>query len=177
MAHNQQKEFCLSVQQRFPNRFINCDILDVGSLDINGNNRYLFTNYKYTGIDIGEGNNVDVVSKAHEFTSDKKFDIVISTECFEHDMHYRESIKNCIELLHSGGLFLFTCATTGRPEHGTSRSADWASPYSHIQFNDYYKNLTEQDIREILRIEDVFDEFEFSENKESCDLYFWGIKK
>lgn len=177
MAHQQQKEFCLSVQHKFPDRFTDCDVLDVGSLDINGNNRYLFFDYKYTGIDIGEGNNVDIVCKAHEFKTDKKFDIVISTECFEHDIHYKESIRNCIGLLKQGGLFIFSCATTGRPEHGTSRVADWASPYSHLQFNDYYKNLTEQDIREILPIEDVFESFEFSVNEESCDLYFWGIKK
>lgn len=177
MAHHQQKVFCLSVKDKFPDKFINCDVLDVGSLDINGNNRYLFTDYTYTGIDIGEGANVDIVCKAHEFSTDKQFDLVISTECFEHDMHYHASILNCIKLLKPGGLFLFTCATTGRPEHGTSRSLDWASPFSHIQFNDYYKNLTESDIRKIFKAEDIFDSFEFSDDKFACDLYFWGIKK
>ena len=117
MAHKEQIDFFVKVKNKFPDVFKNCDVLDIGSLDINGNNRYLFENYTYTGVDIGPGNNVDVISKGHEFKPDKKYDIVISSECFEHDMYYKKTILNCIELTKQGGLFTFTCATTGRPEH------------------------------------------------------------
>lgn len=176
MAHKQQADFCLYVKGLYPHLFDEVDVLDVGSLDVNGNNRYLFDNYSYTGIDLGEGPNVDIVSKGHEYKPNKQFDVVISTECFEHDMHWKETIKNCVELTKSGGLFIFTCASTGRPEHGTSRSLDWASPFSHLQFNDYYKNLTEDDIMEVLDPLD-FTEIYFEYNKKAADLYFYGIKR
>lgn len=154
--------------------FSNCDVLDIGSLDINGNNRYLFKNYKYTGIDIGPGKNVDIVSLGHEYKPGKQFDVVISTECFEHDKYWKETIKNCIELTKSGGMFIFTCASKGRPEHGTSRSLDWASPYSHLQFDDYYMNLTQQDVEPLIQ---GFGETYFEYNSKACDLYFYGIKE
>ena len=178
MAHQAQKDFLLSVKERFPNRFNDCSVLDIGSLDINGNNRYLFENYEYVGVDIGPGPNVDVICKGHEFKSDTQFDIVVSTECFEHDIFYKETILNAINLTKSNGLFLFTCASKGRAEHGTNRSGDpSASPYSHVEWNDYYKNLEESDIREFLNVEEVFSEFSFGYNPESFDLYFFGIKK
>ena len=116
MAHLQQMNFFIDVKNKFPNKFQNCSVLDIGSLDINGNNRHLFENYTYIGVDIGPGRNVDVISKGHEYQSEKQFDIVISSECFEHDKFYRETILNCIRLTRPEGLFTFTCASTGRPE-------------------------------------------------------------
>ena len=93
MAHLEQRVFLTGLKNKFPERFKNCNVLDVGSLDINGNNRYLFSEYKYIGVDVGPGKNVDVVSKGHEYNSEDLFDIVISSECFEHDMYYAETIN------------------------------------------------------------------------------------
>lgn len=180
MAHPQQIEFCTSVKDRFPNFFFNKRVLDAGSLDINGNNKYLFEECYYCGIDVGEGPNVNIVSKIHEFSAlDETYDVIISTECFEHDMYYPDSLKNIVRMLKKGGLFLFTCATTGRAEHGTTATSPVDSPLlaEYGEWADYYKNLTEKDIRECLDIESVFDCFEFQTNEESHDLYFWGIKK
>lgn len=178
MAHPEQADFCKSVKKKFPFLFKGVNVLDIGSLDINGNNRYLFEGYgSYTGIDVGDGKNVDIVCKGHEFDSGMfKFDIVISTECFEHDQHWKETITNGIRLLKSGGLLLFTCATTGRHEHGTTRTTPQDSPLTLGIFNDYYQNLTEQDIKSIPRFAESFREYEFSVNMGTKDLYFWGIK-
>lgn len=177
MAHKEQIEFCKSIRNKFPQRFSDCWVLDIGSLDINGNNRYLFSNPHYIGIDVGEGPNVDVVCLGHEFKSLKKFDVVISTECFEHDKYYDKTIINAVQLLKSGGLFMFTCASTGRAEHGTTKTDTYSSPLSCQLFNDYYKNLTEEDIRQVLNVEEVFSEFEFIYSAAYHDLYFYGIKK
>ena len=177
MAHPEQATFCKSVKDKHPEMFSDVDVLDVGSLDINGNNRYLFSSYTYTGIDIGEGKNVDVVSKGHEYAANKEYDVVISTECFEHDQHWEDTILNCIRLTKSKGLFMFTCATTGRQEHGTTRTTPQDSPFTHKLFSDYYKNLTEYDVRQIPGFDDSFSEFEFSTNNNTKDLYFYGIKK
>jgi|TARA_R100001460_G_scaffold14654_5_gene32751 SAM-dependent methyltransferase len=177
MAHQQQVNFLESVKTKFEPHFKNCSVLDIGSLDINGNTRFLFENAKYIGIDVGEGPNVDFVCKGHEFVSDIKFDIVVSTECFEHDMYYRDTLRNCVNLLKPGGLFMFTCASTGRAEHGTRRTSPSDAPLLQGEWSDYYKNLTEADVREVLDIEKIFVDFEFTYEKTHKDLYFWGIKK
>jgi SAM-dependent methyltransferase len=177
MAHPEQRTFMLSVKNKFPNRFKNCRVLDIGSLDINGNNRYLFTDYTYLGVDIGSGNNVDVVCRGHEYKDDQPFDIVISSECFEHDEFWNLTIQNGIDLLKPGGLFLFSCATTGRPEHGTRRTTPQDSPFTSKIDNDYYMNVTEKDVVEKIDMSQ-FSEYHF-EARETWpqDLYFYGIKK
>jgi hypothetical protein len=180
MAHQEQVDFCLSVKDRYSDFFKNANVIDIGSLDINGNNRYLFENCNYTGVDIGAGRNVDVVSKGHEYTPNEKVDFVISTECFEHDQYWDKTIHNIVEnMLKNGGMFLFTCATTGRPEHGTRRADAGCSPFT-AQTNgweDYYQNLTEEDIRKAIDVDAYFKDYQFSVNPISCDIYFWGIKK
>ena len=123
MAHVQQQEYCRSIQKKYESFFKNKYVLDIGSLDINGNNQEYFENCNYLGVDIAEGKNVDVTSKGHELGfPDGTFDVVISTECFEHDQYYDKTIKNIYRMLKPGGLFIFSCATTGRPEHGTRRT-------------------------------------------------------
>jgi SAM-dependent methyltransferase len=107
--------------------FENKRVLDCGSLDINGNNRHLFAGGTYLGVDIVAGPNVDIVSRIHEVEGGP-FDVVISTECLEHDEFAARSIRHMIDLLAVGGIFIVTCATTGRPEHGTTGHEDWASP-------------------------------------------------
>lgn len=179
MAHHEQRVFFTKLKGMFPERFNNCSVLDIGSLDINGNNRYLFSDYKYVGVDVGSGRNVDVVSKGHEYNPEEEYDIVISSECFEHDMFYPETIKNCIRLTKSNGLFTFTCASKGRPEHGTNRTKPEDAPLlkEYEDWGDYYKNLEESDIREIFNPDEIFSSYGFEYNPKPCDLYFWGIKK
>lgn len=172
--HPEQQTFCLYVKSKYPLQFTHSKVLDVGSMDINGNNRYLFDNpHSYTGIDLGYGPNVDVVCSGHLFQSEELYDVVISTEAFEHDEHWKETIANCVKLTCPGGVFLFTCATTGRAEHGTRMNHPHDSPYT----NGYYRNLTEEDVRGIKGFKKWFAEMGFRTNSSTCDLYFYGIKK
>lgn len=174
MAHQSQIDFMLSVKSRFPERFQNCRVLDIGSLDLNGNNRYLFENYKYLGVDIGYGNNVDLVCPGHKLRDSEGFDIVISTECLEHDEYWIDTLCNMVDLTKKDGLFLLSCATTGRPEHGTKNKSPLDSPFT----TDYYKNITINDIQFAIDIQSVFKQYELKTiSNPSCDLYFWGIKK
>lgn len=180
MAHPQQAEFCLSVKRRFPQHFVNRLVLDIGALDINGNNQFLFEDCLYLGIDLAPGRNVDFVSKGHELAlPDASFDSIISTECFEHDQFYDRTLRNVVRLLKPGGMLLFSCATTGRPEHGTRRTTPHDAPLiqGFGEWSDYYKNLEESDIRAVLDVDAIFSEYGFSTNDETKDLYFWGIKK
>jgi hypothetical protein len=43
--------------------------------------------------------------------------------------------------------------------------------------NEYYKNVTEEDIKDFLDVDSVFSNYEFEVNMSHCDLYFWGVKK
>jgi len=178
MSHKEQREYCQRIKDLHPDKFKGVDVLDCGSLDINGNNRYLFKGCYYWGIDVGEGENVDEVCSIHNFdNSDETYQFIISTECFEHDMHYKESLLNIVRLLAPGGMFLFTCATTGRAEHGTRRTSPIDAPLLSGEWSDYYKNLTEADIREVLDIDAIFSEYAFEVDDKHKDLNFYGIKK
>lgn len=180
MAHIEQQLFCLGARDRFPQYFRGVRVLDCGSLDINGSNRGLFENSHYTGIDVGLGPNVDTVCKTHEFTApDGAYDTIISTECFEHDQFWPKSLANISRMLKSGGFLLFTCATEGRPEHGTRRSKPEDSPLTvqHGDWGDYYRNLTEADMVAVWPVASLFAAYEFVVNSTAHDIYFWGIKR
>jgi SAM-dependent methyltransferase len=111
MAHQQQQAFCLRVKKKKPSMFVGKLVLDIGSLDINGNNQYLFEQCGYTGIDLSIGNNVDIVSKGHELKfPDETFDVIISTECFEHDTFYAQTMQNIHRMLKPGAFVrIFLC--------------------------------------------------------------------
>lgn len=184
MAHKEQRDFCFRVKEKLPQYFKNKKVLDIGSLDINGSNRDLFEDCNYLGIDVGEGKNVDLISIGHLFDGpDNYFDTIISTEVFEHDMYYEETIKNIMRMLKPGGLFLFTCAAPGRPEHGTRRLGQDCAPLLlqiSEEWADYYKNLSEVDIRKISNFNETFPDCYFELNNIHldipADLYFYGVK-
>ena len=184
MAHPEQQAFFEMVSKKFPEHFTNVKVLDIGSLDINGNTKWILKQtYFYTGLDLAKGPNVDIVCPIHLYDSGYQFDLIMSGECFEHDMFYVDSLKNIVKLLKSGGMFVFTCASTNRPEHGTLRTSPVDAPFLKEygeEWCNYYKNLTEADIRKVLDIEKIFSDFYFQESFSGYignDLYFWGIKK
>lgn len=177
MAHSAQIEFTVSLKQLLPLFFEKTRVLDIGSQDINGNNKIFFLDPEYTGVDVSAGNNVDVVCRGHEFNSDSLFDVVCSTECFEHDPFWNKTIDNMYRLLKPGGLFFFTCASDGRDEHGTKRTAPNPADWVQYEWEDYYKNLNEEDIRSVWNIESMFSVHQFIYKPGACDLYFYGIKR
>lgn len=168
--HKEVKRFCLSVKDRHPEFFKSTSILDCGSLDINGNNRYLFDNCNYIGIDIVEGKNVDIVTRIHDFITDFQFDCVISTEMLEHDEFYAESLSNMFNVTAPNGLLIITAAGYGREEHGTHKMKPQDSPLTC----DYYCNVSVSMLLQGLDLS-KFKWFEISyfEN----DIRFAGIKK
>jgi len=174
MAHGSQQSFCESMSCRYPGRFNGCKVLEIGSLNVNGTVRDFFKGCDYTGVDIVEGKDVDVVSLCHELEyEDGSFDTIISAECFEHDPFIKESLSNILRMLKVGGLFVFTCGTTGRPEHGTIRSTGPSEIYGPD--STYYKNLVEADFRSISGWDEMFPAGIFT--IQSNDIYFCGVKE
>ncbi len=165
--------FVLSVKAKFPDAFVGRRVLDVGSLDVNGSNRQFFTDCAYTGIDVAPGVGVDAVTSAHSHkVPDEWYETIISTEAFEHDKYLANTLKAIVRMLAPKGLFLFTCATTGRGEHGTSRSNPHDCP--GIPW-DHYENVTEEMVRSVLDMETVFSEHGFQ--VVGHDLYGYGVKR
>jgi SAM-dependent methyltransferase len=175
MAHQQQFDFVKTCQQKYPNAFSQAKVLEVGSLDINGSVRQFFTDCDYLGIDVGEGKGVDLVCQGQEFQGRaNSFDTAISCECFEHNPYWIATFENMHRVVKQGGLVVMSCATTGRPEHGTRRTSPEDAPL--VEW-DYYKNLTEADFKEKFDLDKMFSKYEFSTNSQTHDLYFYGVKK
>lgn len=188
MSHPSQVNFVKSVRKKYPSFFKRVKAVDVGSLDINGNNKRFFKYSDYIGIDIVEGRNVDVVGVAHEklfevtgsvcfngseWVKTPNVQTIISTEALEHDKHYKKTLAVMYDVLMPGGLMVITAAGVGRPEHGTTENHAWCSPGT----NDYYQNITNEMFSEILH-PSLFTTYhlEQAQQKEGCDMQFYGVK-
>ena len=175
MSHPEQMNFVKELKNKFPKYFIDSKVLEIGSLNINGTIRVFFKNCNYVGVDVGEGKCVDVICEGQKLDYlDNTFDTTASCECFEHNPFWLETFINMHRMTKEDGLLFFTCATTGRKEHGTKKFNKFASPLTEWE---YYKNLEEKDFLEKVDINLMFKEHAFQINEKSKDLYFYGIKK
>ena len=176
MSHWQQIGFIEEVKREFPRYFESTKVLEIGSLDINGSIRAFFSNADYVGIDVAEGPGVDVVCQGQEFRAEPgSFDVAISCEVMEHNPHWRETFMNMCALTRPGGLVVMTCATVGRPEHGTRRSEPLSSPLTVAFDWDYYENRVADDFRPLCGAQ-IFSESQFFVRPDCADLYFIGFR-
>lgn len=114
----------------------NFEVLEIGSLDINGSIKSIFTPFAsdYVGIDVQEGPGVDIVADATTYVLDEAFDIIVCCEVFEHLENWKEVVYNSFINLKSGGIFIGTCAGEGRPPHS-------AIDEKPIRSHEYYQNV------------------------------------
>lgn len=175
--HEQAREFLNFVKDSFPAYYESVKALDVGG----GNNKFYFVNSEFHANDVAPDADVTIVAKTGDLTfPDGYFDTIISSECFEHDMFYPQSLRNIVRMLKPGGLFAFTCASTGRAEHGTRRTDANASLTTTLKgedelWGDYYKNITSEDVMKEIDCDEIFENYAFF--YVPTDLYFYGIKK
>ena len=171
MSHPAQLEFVTMVREKHPDFFHGVSVLEVGSLNINGSIRQFFDKCEYIGVDLGPGPGVDMIAHGEDLQfADNSFDVVASCECFEHNPEWVRTFNNMVRM--ANGLVFFSCATTGRAEHGTRRSNPHDAPYC----GDYYRNLTEQDFLAHCDMS-KFSHYEFGVNEIAHDLYFYGLCK
>ena len=174
--HGQMEDFVARCRSQFPGAFVGVSVLEIGSYDINGSVRKFFaTPTEYVGVDLIPGPGVDLIAAGHTVDLGRQFDVVISTECFEHNPFWQETFVNMAGHARAGGLIIMTCASTGRAEHGTSRSNPADSPGTIQQGWEYYKNLTEADFAAVMELK-LFSTHAFEFSSSNGDLYFWGIK-
>lgn len=96
-------------------------ILDIGSQDVNGNYKNLFKNpkWKYYGLDIVAGENVDIVVKdiyRWKEIKTRSFDVVISGQALEHVEFFWITILEIVRVLKNNGLLCLIVPSSG-PEH------------------------------------------------------------
>jgi len=90
--------------------------LEVGSLNVNGSVRELFSG-DYHGIDIQEGPGVDEVIDAAKIEYSNEYDVVICTEMLEHAEDWRAVVNNIKKALTKGGHLLLTARGPGFKKH------------------------------------------------------------
>jgi SAM-dependent methyltransferase len=151
-------------------------VLEIGSHDVNGTIRKIFSgSLSYLGADLAPGPGVDIVCSGHELNlPDASYDVVLSCECFEHNPYWKETFSNMARMATPNGYVILTCASTGRIEHGTSRTKLAHSPGTAVVGIDYYRNLTEEDFEAVFDLRVLFSEYRFWHISASCDLYFVG---
>lgn len=178
MAHVDQFEFVGLVKKHVPAAFAGGQVLEIGSLDINGSVRSFFAADRYIGVDVAAGPGVDEVCQGQLLGHPTgTFDVVISCECMEHNPYWVETLSNMFRMTKPGGLVIVSFATTGRAEHGTTRTAASDSPLSIGIGWEYYHNISPFTFRRAFNFEYWFDDFLIVPNWHNCDLYFVGVKK
>ncbi len=178
MAHADQFDFMRLVKTHLPAFFNKGRVLEVGRLDINGSVRSMFQTPDYIGVDVGEGPGVDEVCQGQLVGyPTETFDAAISCECLEHNPYWVETVSNMFRMAKAGGLVVISCATTGRAEHGTTKTSTEDSPLSIGIGWDYYKNISMQEFKNTFNLPAWFDDYVMVNNWHNSDLYFVGIKK
>lgn len=118
-------------------------VLDVGSLDVNGSVKHLFSDAEeYIGIDMKDGKNVDIVMNAHDicprFDKDS-FDTVLCYNMLEHDDLFWITLENMKKVLKPGGWLIISVPTFGFPIHDYPKDY-WRfgeDAYGDILFKDF----------------------------------------
>lgn len=118
--HASSYEHMTSLVHDFLDPGTSLSVLDIGSYDVNGSYRALFTSpyWSYTGVDLAQGPGVDVVLASpykYPFATGSQ-DLVISGQAFEHVEYFWMAFLEMVRVLKPGGM-IFLIAPSRGPEH------------------------------------------------------------
>lgn len=152
--------------------FVGKKVLDVGSLDINGNPRTEFENrgYKYIGSDMQSGPNVDVVVNGHDLSTQfsEEFDIVFCVDTLEHDDAFWLTMEEVWKVLRPGGYLILGMPGRAHYEH--------RHPYDYWRFmNDAYTQVFFKNYVDVYTQIYYHDLNHLNQNIEN-EIYGWGQK-
>jgi SAM-dependent methyltransferase len=148
------------------------EVLEVGSLDVNGSVRAGLNDCStsYWGIDMRKGTNVDQVVNGHDLVSvfgKDKFDTVICVDTIEHDDEFWVTIDQIKQVLKPGGYLLLGAPGRACPLHDHP--------------DDYWRFMPSAFTKLFEGMEDVYVETEYQDehylNQQiEAELYGWGRK-
>lgn len=126
-------------------------VLEIGSRDINGSVRPLFTDADYTGLDAFDGPGVDVVGDGATYKGKALFDCVVCCEVLEHTADAPKIVTNAHRNLRKGGALIVTTAIDPRAPHsafdgGPLRDGEFYRNVSRSTLRRWLKPFTEVDI-------------------------------
>jgi hypothetical protein len=110
-------------------------VYEIGSRDINGSVRSLFTGLPYLGIDLVPGRGVDIVGDALYYTPPTPPTTVVCCEVLEHSPNADALLRQAADVLQSGGVLIVTTADTERAPHS-------AVDGGALPPGEFYENLT-----------------------------------
>lgn len=101
-------------------------VVELGAHNWNGTVRSLFDDWanNYLGLDLVEGEGVDIVANAATHTFIVPPDVIISTELLEHTPEAGAIVDNVGRNLKEGGMFIATMAGPGRNPHASDGSGE-----------------------------------------------------
>jgi|APGre2960657423_1045063.scaffolds.fasta_scaffold02066_4 SAM-dependent methyltransferase len=142
----------------------NAYILDVGSYDFNGTLKPIFKDYKYVGVDMSSGPNVDFVCKNDNIPfKDNYFDVIISTSCFEHDDFFWLTFLEMCRLVKPNG-FIYINAPSGGVYH--------AAPVDNWRFYiDSWKAMEKWGIKNSFKIKLLESYIDDNSNYNDTDMW------
>jgi len=93
------------------------NVLDIGSYDVNGSYKQFFSKpgWKYTGVDLAAGPNVDVVlTSPYRFPiKSYSIDVIVSGQAFEHIEYFWLSWLEMARMVRPGGLIFLLAPSRG----------------------------------------------------------------
>ncbi len=121
-------------------------VLDIGGRNINGSVRDLFPGAApYTALDILPGDGVDIVADASTWTPDRKYDVVVCTEVFEHTASWPAICGTVFRSLRPEGKAILTMAGPGRAPH-SAIDGGW-----QLHPGEYYGNVDPGELERVLK--------------------------
>src|SRR5437660_12882406 len=96
MSHPEQRGFFAAVAEANQRLITGAKVLEIGSYDVNGSVRSLFSAaHEYVGVDLQGGPGVDLIAFGNEIDHpDGSYDVTLSGSCFEHDPQWKETFRN-----------------------------------------------------------------------------------
>jgi SAM-dependent methyltransferase len=97
------------------------NVLEIGSLNVNGEVRDLFADAtKYTGVDMCEGEGVNIKINGHDLMGEfdaGTFDTIICLNTLEHDDLFWQTLFCINSLIKKDGILIISTPTFGFPQH------------------------------------------------------------
>jgi len=168
--HNAVRKFVKYCKEEYPSIALAKKIIECGSKDINGSAREYFTEAEeHVGIDWRDGDGVDVVSLCHEYDGkpDGYFDLGICFEMFEHDPHWKKSLKKLLSKISLEGSLIISCAGPRRHHHQFQSAPE----------KNYYKNLNIDQLKEEIVKGATFKKIDARYSSKKHDIYIACIEK